>query len=281
MMDSKPLKLALIGERIAHSRSPAIHNAFAAHHNLLLDYSLLPTPPSELAATIDSLRGGEWRGANITTPYKEEVCALLDALDPECERIGAVNTIVVERNGMLRGCNTDIAGVAFVLRDEPVVQSSYTAAVIGTGGAARAAVEALLADTNLQSLVLYSRSAERARSIAARWNDTRVQSGALDTFAPVDIVIHATPLGMTESEAVLETSALRGTNVLVEMIYAPAVTELMRRAQRAGVRTTGGMGMLMGQALESFRLWTGIEPQLGKLPDEVLDDLHGCSVLWK
>lgn len=282
MQQSERTHLVLVGDRVAHSRSPAIHNALAAGYGLPLAYGLRATQPDELSAALNELRSGPYRGANITTPHKEQVCSLLDTLDPEAERIGAVNTVIVEPGGSLRGANTDIAGIAFVLRQEPATLRSYTAAVIGTGGAARAAVEALLASSTLGALTLYSRNAERARSIAERWSDDRVRGEAISSFSPVDIVIHATPVGMGDSNtAALEVESLRGTNVLVEMIYAPQTTELMRRAAVAGVRSVGGMAMLVGQALESFRLWTEITPRLDDLPENLLEELRACSVLWR
>lgn len=278
--DEERQRAALIGDRVAHSRSPAIHNALAARYGLSLHYDLRPTPPGSLERAVNELRDGHHIGANITTPHKENVCALLDRLDSACERIGAVNTIIVEAEGVLCGANTDIAGITFVLEREPCAQRPFAAAVIGTGGAARAAVEALLAQSNLQSLAIHSRSAQRAVATASRWNDTRLRGAGLDRYAPVDIVIHATPLGMSGMDAVLGVDALRGTNVLVEMIYAPPATELIRRARAAGARTTGGMAMLVGQALEAFRLWTGVRPTLDDLPVDLLDELRACSVLW-
>jgi shikimate dehydrogenase len=248
-------KVALIGEHISHSRSPAFHNALFERHGLPLRYELMPLAANELAGAIARMKEGGYRGANVTSPHKERIVALLDELSSEARRLGAVNTILFE-NGRAIGYNTDGAGFARTLRDEPLRAGPHTAAVLGAGGAAASAVDVLLASPHLASLIIYSRTLERAFSLAARFSDDRLAPSTLDRFAPADLVVHATPVGMAAHPgALLNAEQLHGVGLLYEMIYAPEETELMRRARSAGARIVNGEGMLRAQAEESFRIW--------------------------
>ncbi|MBC8145991.1 MAG: shikimate dehydrogenase, partial [bacterium] len=188
-------KVVLIGRNIEHSLSPAIHNYLFDKYNLPLQYELLELTREEVIPTLRTLKRGGYRGANITSPYKQTVLIELDSLSEEAETIGAVNTIVFD-HGRGTGHNTDSNGFAWSLRGESLIEGTYDAAVLGTGGAAMAAVFHLLRSPGLTTLTLYSRDRERAETVVRGWNDTRLRGRALDAFEPADLVIHATPVGM-------------------------------------------------------------------------------------
>jgi shikimate dehydrogenase len=263
-------EIVLIGDNIAHSLSPRLHNHLFERFDLPYRYSLMPLSGSRLSDAIARMRSGEYRGANVTSPYKQRVLPLLDELSAEAASIGAVNTIVVER-GRLTGHNTDLYGFTRSLDGYPLFSSRFSAAVLGTGGAAMASVYALLKMAGLDSLVIYSREEERAARSAARWNDERVSGRAIDAFDPVDLLVHATPVGLAGNPGeLLDRERLRGVKLLYEMIYSPSETALMRSAASVGVTTIGGMKMFIYQALRAFRLWTGIEVEADDLPDRFL-----------
>jgi shikimate dehydrogenase len=252
-------KIVLIGEHIGGSRSPAFHNALFREYGLPYCYELMPLGPDEVDDAIRMMKGGGYRGANVTAPHKSRVISSLDRLSATAERLGAVNTILF-RDGKALGFNTDVDGVSATLRGDPIVRRPFSAAVLGAGGAAMAAIDALLAEPHLESLTIYARHRAVAQAAAGHMSDARLLAADLASFTPVDVVIHATPVGTDAAPgAVLDQEQLCGVRLLFDMIYVPSETELMRRARRAGARTVNGEAMLVGQAVEAFRVWTGID----------------------
>jgi shikimate dehydrogenase len=231
----------------------------------------MPLPQEEVADAIGTMKQGGYRGANVTSPHKRLAAAAMDRLSSEAVAIGAVNTLVFD-DGVATGHNTDAAGFARSLGELGVIAAGMDAAVIGTGGAAAAAIHALLALPELRSVTIYSRSALRAEAEASRWHDRRVRPASLGSFRAADLVVHSTPVGLPGSPgAILSAEKLSGTGLLFEMIYWPAETPLMRCASEAGVPSVNGWRMFLYQALESYRLWTGIEVAPGELPDDILN----------
>ncbi len=253
-----PSRVVLIGENIAHSRSPRIHNHLFERFVLPYRYELMPLSEADVLPALRRMKRGGYRGANVTSPHKQTVMAGLDALSDEAATLGAVNTIIFE-DGRATGHNTDTYGFARSLGGVMALDAPFTAAILGTGGAALAALYVLLGAPGLESLVIYSRDASRAATLADRWGDPRLHGAALDGFRPADPVVHATPVGLAGSPgALLSAERLRGSGILYEMIYSPAETALMRAARDAGVRAIGGGAMFIGQAARAFELWTGI-----------------------
>jgi shikimate dehydrogenase len=269
-------KVVLIGRNIEHSHSPAIHNYLFDRFNLPLQYELLDLSREELVPTLRTLKRGGYKGANVTSPYKQAVIMELDNLSEEAETIGAVNTIVFD-HGRGVGHNTDSHGFAWSLIGEPLLEKSFSAAVLGTGGAAMAAIFHLLRSTSLTTLTLYSRDRARAEHVVAGWNDPRLHGAALADFVAADLVVHATPVGMPGTPGrLLGADQLRGVSLLYEMIYAPSETELTRAAREAGARVLAGTQMLLGQAARAFYLWTGIEVEPADLPMGIFSEIDGA-----
>ncbi len=251
-----PRRYVLIGRHIAHSRSPEIMARLFRERGLDWTYDLLPTEPEELADTIFRIRDGKIAGANVTAPYKEKVIPLLDELSTAASRVGAVNTIVV-RGGRLIGMNTDVAGFAVGLRGCELLTHPFTAAVIGTGGAARAAIEVLLGSRLLTDLHLLSRTHERAAKFSAEWNDRRITAGATAYPFTAHLLVNATPVGSPHLPgSPLTPEQLNGCRLLYDLIYEPEQTELMRMAAAEGIETIGGMTMLIAQAEGAVEEWS-------------------------
>src|SRR5688500_10871211 len=219
-------KVGLIVRNIEHSLSPAIHHFRFDKFQLPLQYELLDLTREEVIPTLRTLKRGGFRGANITSPYKQTVLIELDGLSDEAETIGAVNTIVFD-HGRGVGHNTDSHGFAWSLRGEPLIEGTFDAAVLGTGGAAMAAVFQLLRIPGLTSLTLYSRDGVRAETVVQGWNDPRLRGRAIDACDPADLVFHATSVGMAGTPGqLLTTQHLVGVKLLYEIIYATAETVL-------------------------------------------------------
>jgi shikimate dehydrogenase len=241
-------RAVLLGQGIGYSASPAMHNAAFAALQMDARYELRDVPIHDLAREVDALRESDAIGANVTRPYKVEVCSLVDELAPDVHRMGAANTIV--RIGhRLVAYNTDLP--ALIAELPPRVRR---AVVLGAGGAARAAVTALRAAGNPQTLVV-----DRAR-----WPNL---PGALAT---ADLVINATPIGTDSDESPIPAHLLRPDLKVLDLVYRPRQTRLVREARKRGASARGGAGMLLRQAAASFQLWTGREAPIDAMR-EALD----------
>lgn len=258
--------IVLIGSNIAHSWSPTLHNQLFHKYKLPYTYQLMPMEKEDVPEMLERMRSGGYRGANVTSPHKEVAFDMLDERSEVAERISAINTVIID-NGRAFGENTDVAGFRWSLKGEALLQKPFSAAVLGTGGAARAAVEVLLEYDCLQELTLYSRSVLKAVDLCSRWPDSRLHVQSIQEFQPASIVVHATPLGLPGQEGrLLEPKELQGVELLYDMIYHPAETSLMAAARGVNVRAVGGCKMFAAQAAASFRLWTGVAVE----PHEVL-----------
>lgn len=260
------LKLAgLIGDPVAHSRSPALHNAAFAHLGIPACYELWPTPAADLPARIAGLRAAQILGANVTLPHKIAVLGLLDRLDPAAMLIGAVNTIVRAADGTLVGTNTDAPACLASLREDAGYQPAGGSAVIlGASGAARAAAVAL-AGAGIARLVVVNRTLEKAEQLlgdllAATDTDPYLRALAPDdadlpaALAAADLIINATSLGWQADETPLAAEHIPANALVFDMIYRP--TRLLHDAAARAARTLDGAGMLVRQAALAFELWT-------------------------
>ena len=225
----------LLGHHIGYSASPAMHNAAFAALGMDARYELADVGPDDLADAVESLRAPGSIGATVTQPHKLAVCDLVDEVTAAVEALGAANTIV--RDGRrLVAHNTDLPAVATELgRLGPVRR----AVILGNGGAARA-VRAALADAGATVTVI-----DRAR-----WGEIP------DLLAEADLLVNATPIGTGSAVTPVARQLLRPDLAVLDLVYRPAPTRLVREARAAGAVARGGAGMLLGQAVLSFELWT-------------------------
>ena len=247
-----------MGWPLDRTLSPAIHTAAFQRTGVDGVYLEWPVPPDSLVAAVNGLRALGALGANVTMPHKQEVLSLMERLAPEAERVGAVNTIVCA-GGELTGHNTDVTAFGGWLGDDAGVSIRGRAAlVLGAGGAARAVVCAL-ADRGAKRVVVAARRPARAQEVAAlapsvgesvSWDVAESVAGG------VELVVNATPLG-GRGERLLPGVQWGPGHVVVDLLYDPPSTPLLEAARGAGAQGWGGLGMLVRQAAESFRLWTG------------------------
>ena len=244
----------VIGHPIAHSRSPAIHNA--AYLALGLDwvYVAFPVPPGRGGDAVAAMRVLGLAGLNVTMPHKADAAAACDELVGDAAVLGVVNTVVPGPGGRLRGLSTDGDGFVASLADEGVSLEARRVLVLGAGGAARAvAVAARRAGADL---TVAARRAEPAASVAALAGARTVPWAEPLEVGGWDVVVNATPLGMGDRPG----PAVRGLHpeqVVVDLVYEPRRTPLLTAAEAAGARTVGGLGMLVHQAALAFEAMTG------------------------
>lgn len=271
--------VGVIGDPVAHSRSPAMHNAAFAHLGIDAHYERWHTPAAELPARMQSLRDPSIWGASVTLPHKAAVIPFLDELEPLAARIGAVNTIYKRHDGALMGANTDAPGLIDDIREaggfEPAGQRVV---LLGASGAARAAAYALL-DAGVASLVVANRTRERAdrlcNDIASTLSDTSQELLAMaldDTRLPEYIaashlVINATSLGWKTDETPFPNLPVSSGTLVYDMVYRH--TRLLHDAAQRGARVLDGMGMLVRQGALAFVRWTGHKPPVDIMFDAV------------
>lgn len=268
----------VIGDPIAQSKSPAIHGFWLEQLGIAADYRRCHVTAGELASYLDERRGDPlWRGCNVTMPHKQAILPLLDRIDPEAARIGAVNTVVREPDGALCGYNTDGAGfmepLLPLLGEEPY-RFAY---VIGAGGAARAIIDALFhAEFMIWSI---SRDPARARAAFSSYlSDDSDFWIALDELPagpprPADpevfsLIVNATPLGMAGHAALdLPWGGFLANAAVYDIVTAPVDTPLLQQARAQGMPTIDGLAMLIGQAAAAFEKFFGTAPPRGLDPE--------------
>lgn len=266
-MNQRPDQYAVIGHPVAHSRSPQIHAAFARQTGQVMAYQRRLAPLGGFVESVTRFFSEGGCGLNVTVPFKQEAWALAHAhLSARARLAGAVNTLW-QRNGELQGCNTDGIGL---LRDLQSLGAPLTNAhilLVGAGGAARGVIEPLLA-TGCSELRVVNRTPARAHDLVAEMaglpNGERLQAGALaDAGRPDgwDLIINATASGLHNAAPELPSHGVwRNGAWAYDMVYGTQPTPFLAQAQRHGLTTTDGLGMLVEQAAESFRLWRGVLP---------------------
>ncbi len=265
-------RLAIIGDPVGHSISPAIYNATFPAMGIDARYEAWRTPRDQVGGAIKKLRADDMLGMNVTVPHKEAVLDLLDEIDPAARAIGAVNC-VTKRDGRLVGYNTDKAGFVDSLRNAGFEPSGRRALVLGVGGSARAVAVGLI-EAGAAHIVLAGRRPDavatlashlRAFAPAASISESTLAIADLEVQTPAaDLVVNCTPVGMhgtgNEDESPLPAGLLRKGLWVCDLVYRPPRTKLLRNAEAAGAFSLGGLEMLVLQAAESVRLWTGREP---------------------
>lgn len=257
-------RAGVIGWPIAHSRSPLIHRHWLALNEVAGSYDRIAVEPAQLAAFIAGLREGDHVGCNVTIPHKAAAAALCDRLTPAAERIGAANTLWMD-GGELWGDATDGPGFLAALDQEVPGWDARLgrAVVIGAGGAARAVVEALLSRGFTEVLVA-NRTLERAEALTERLGGSPMSFEALPGILDgTDLLVNTTSAGMQGQPALdLDLSRLPPQAVVHDLVYVPRETPLLRAAAARGLRTVGGLGMLLHQAVPGFARWFGVTPRV-------------------
>ena len=245
----------IVGHPLSHSLSPAMHNAAFATLGLPGRYVVLPTMDHELETLLQVAVELDMRGFNVTIPHKVSILPLLDRLDASAERVGAVNTVLIE-DGQFIGYNTDVYGATMALRSAGVEGKGTTALVIGAGGASRALVCAL-SDLGARTFIC-NRTKEKAESLARSFKNVRSIEMADAQKENFDVVVNCTPLGMKgfPDELPIGPEVLRSGQVVMDTIYNPSKTRFLAEAERKGAVIINGEAMLVNQGLKAFEIFT-------------------------
>jgi 3-dehydroquinate dehydratase/shikimate dehydrogenase len=260
----------VVGRPIGHSVSPAMHNA--AFQDAGVDAVYLPIAAADSDDFLEFAKAFDVRGASVTIPYKVDLAERVDELDATAGRIGALNTLRF-RTGRIEGTNTDVQGFLGPLAS--IDLAGKRAAVLGAGGAARAAAYAL--DDAGARVAVYARRVDRAAAVAGLVGGTHGMMPP--SQGSWDLLVNATSVGMHPrvEESPIEAAALRGGGIVYDLVYNPPTTRLMVEAHRAGCRVIGGLEMLVAQAALQFQWWTGREPSRDLMRARAADRLAAMT----
>ncbi|HUH60300.1 MAG TPA: shikimate dehydrogenase [Candidimonas sp.] len=273
-------RYAVVGNPVAHSRSPFIHRQFASQTGIALEYATIQAPVDAFEACVADFFANGGSGLNITVPFKERAFLMAQGnLSPRAQLAGAVNTLWSE-HGAIHGCNTDGVGLLGDLLRLGHAPAQKRILLIGAGGAARGAAFPLL-EAGCAQLCIVNRSAHRATQLATdlcrQLPDmaARISAGPLECGAGTwDIVINATSTSLTDVPLDLPGLQYAAGSLAYDLVYAAAPTPFMRQAQELGATSAAdGLGMLVGQAAASFAIWHGTAPEVEPVLLAVRDQL--------
>lgn len=274
-----PLRFAVIGNPISHSKSPAIHQAFAEQTGIDLSYQRIEAPLDGFAKTVSDFFAEGGHGLNVTVPFKQQAWQLAAHLNERATQAQAVNTLWM-KDGALHGGNTDGLGLVSDLKRLNARLEGAHILLVGAGGAARGVIGPLL-DEGCHSLHVVNRTREKAHELVESWphdNRAELTSGGLhEATRPGgwDLVINASSSSLGDSPPDLPQGLYATGALAYDMMYGPKPTPFMQQAQQDGACTVAdGLGMLVGQAAESFLIWHGVRPDFAPVLSKLRRELQ-------
>lgn len=281
MITGKTKVVGVIGHPIEHSMSPPMHNNAFKELNMDYVYVAFHVLPENIEKLIESCKTLDIKGLNVTIPHKTSVIPFLDEIDPTAKKIGAVNTIQF-KNGIAKGFNTDGIGAIKSIQEYTTLKGKNVL-IIGAGGASKA-ISFTLINENINSLVIANRSKENACNLI---ENIRMQcdfeeisyvdiKDASELIDDVDIIINTTPIGMYpkhEVEPPIKTDKINEKHIVMDVIYNPLETVLLKEARLNGATTINGTSMLINQGLESFKIFTGCKVSYKSFEEALMGQL--------
>lgn len=280
---SGPIRLGLLGAGIGRSMAPAFHVRAGELVGLPVTYDLLEQPATggdRLAAVVEECRTAGYRGLNVTYPFKELAASLASIDDPGVAAIGAVNTLLLDRDGQPLGRNTDHSGLVRRWRQRWPDQAPGVVGLLGAGGVGRASAFAL---ADLGASAIRAFDVDRARAVALRDDlvgrhptlEVSVAADAEGAIGGADGIVNGTPVGMYIAPGCpVDPAAVGDQTWLFDAVYSPLDTPLVRLSEAAGLRVLGGFELFLGQAVDAFEAFTGVS-----LPGDVAEALE--DELWR
>jgi len=266
---------AVFGNPIKHSKSPFIHTLFANQTQQQMTYGIVEAPVDGFEKAIQAFFDEGAKGCNITAPFKEEAFKFAQSLTERARLAGAVNTLKKTDDGLIIGDNTDGAGLVLDLKNNHVDLNNARILLLGAGGAARGVCSSLLAEKPA-ALIIANRTFEKAQTLAGIFNQLgNIKAQPLDQLTgPFDLIINSTSAGLHGSLPQISKTLITPETAIYDMTYNAQVTAFNAWAKESGARLTiDGLGMLVGQAAESFSLWRGVKPGAKQVLNELRHNL--------
>jgi len=269
---------AVVGNPISHSKSPRIHSLFARQTGEAVEYTAIQAPLDDFTATVrDFFRQGG-QGLNVTVPFKEQAWSLAERRTPEAEKAGAANTLFVDANGLLTADNTDGKGLVTDLTcNHQVALHGRRILVLGAGGAVRGVLGPLI-DAQPAAITVANRTVSKAQALVDlfRADASEVALSACGFEVPneaFDVIINGTSASLQGDLPPLSPNVIGADTVVYDMMYSLTTTTFNQWALDQGAtRVMDGLGMLVEQAAESFRIWRGIRPETAAVMEELRND---------
>jgi len=258
--ETPPYLAGVIGHPISHSKSPKLHNYWLSKYNINGFYIPFSVTTDKLQVSIKSLIGLGFNGVNVTIPHKTNVLSLADSVTDRAALIGAANTLYFSKNGKVHADNTDGYGFIQNIIDEIPDYDFYdkSALIYGAGGSARAIASALISN-GVKEVGITNRTRSKAQIIS---EDLGAKVSVVDwraapeTIGRADLIINATSMGMIgQPEFSQPISRAKKTALVIDIVYNPLITELLKEAKKLKLKTIGGIGMLINQAVPGFEHW--------------------------
>ena len=280
MITSKTNFLALIGNPVNHSLSPIMHNAAIEYLGLDLIYFAIPCNTTDFEIVIKSLSKINCKGINLTIPFKEKVLNYCSKISPLAQQIKAVNTLKPHGRGEWHGINTDVEGLIHPLEDLNLINKQ--AIILGSGGAARSAIQGLI-NLKMSEIIVISRNQTSLKSLLNDFKNQHLLKGLsfnnpniLNLINSADLIVNTTPVGMINHTSAKEElpfgsnfwTSLNSKTVIYDLIYNPRETPLLIFSRKKGCQTINGVKMLVAQGAKSLSYWTdGVE-----IPIEIMEE---------
>lgn len=259
------LKAGVIGYPIAHSKSPLIHGYWLKQFSIDGEYKTYDIAPDALREGVQHLIDEGLSGFNVTIPHKQAIMNLCASISDEAQKIGAVNTVVIDAQGKLHGYNTDCFGFTENLKAKiPAMKwDEYDACVIGAGGAARAIIYAL-AQQGVKKITLTNRTRESAETLAQQYGaEVCDWDKRDDALRQSNLIINTTSLGMKGQPPLeIASDVIHKNDIVYDIVYAPLMTPLLQQAKQNSALVVTGIGMLLHQARPGFQKWFGDYPDV-------------------
>jgi len=274
MTDNTPDQYCVFGNPIEHSRSPEIHRMFANKSQQMMNYEKILVPVNGFSEAIHAFIEKNGKGANVTVPFKEQAMALADQLSSRAASAGAVNTLTF-KDGIIYGDNTDGEGLVTDLLANNVTLKQQNILLLGAGGAARGVLLPLLAQQP-NRVVIANRTVSKAEKICQQFADPRLTASSYSGISnqPFDIIINATSASLAGELPPITSDIINNNVVCYDMMYGKEDTAFILWSKRHGaIKVFDGLGMLVGQAAESFNVWRSITPPVKPVIDQLRKSL--------
>lgn len=279
-IDGNTKVLGIFGYPVKHSLSPVMQNAAISHLGLNYVYVPFEVAPGKLEGAVNGIRALEIAGVNITVPHKEKVIPFLDDVSQDASIVGSVNTIE-NRNGRLIGHNTDSRGYIKSLREDAGFEpKEKKILIIGAGGAARGVIAGLCME-GPSKIIIANRTVGKAAALADEFGN-KLRNVSFDyisldslkdpqVLSSTDLIVNTTSAGLEGGLPEVDFSLTPTHAIVSDIVYKPPVTSFMKKAQSAGLKTIGGLGMLIHQGSISFEIWTGMEAPVDVMKKALLE----------
>ena len=261
-------KYFVVGNPIDHSLSPRLHNHWLKENNINAIYDKKKTDEKNLKSVISEIKHNKINGINVTVPFKKAVIPYLDELSPEAEQTQSVNTIILSNDNLV-GHNTDITGFTKAIKNLNFNFKDKKIFILGAGGVVPSIIFAL-GRMNVNEIIISNRTRQKADNLKKQFKNLKVTNwGNLPDF---DVVINATSLGLNNEKINLDFSNIGEKKLFYDVIYNPSLTSFLKIGKKLGNRSENGKLMFVYQALESFKLWHGVEPKINNETLKLLEN---------